>query len=86
LEKKKSDGKEETPAKKERVLEEWELGRVIISSNTYNTIEVTVNVKVLVKVRSSYNVASDQSLIAILLERVYTTSSEASQQVFWCLR
>jgi parallel beta-helix repeat protein len=49
LEKKKSDGKEETPAKKERVLEEWELGRVIISSNTYNTIEVTVNVKVLVK-------------------------------------
>eukprot|EP00029_Vermamoeba_vermiformis_P009166 TRINITY_DN4487_c0_g1_i1.p1 TRINITY_DN4487_c0_g1~~TRINITY_DN4487_c0_g1_i1.p1 ORF type:complete len:742 (+),score=194.62 TRINITY_DN4487_c0_g1_i1:102-2327(+) len=49
IEKKKSEGKEEKPEKKERVIEEWERGRVILTSNTYNTIEVTVNVKVLVK-------------------------------------
>jgi len=40
------------PAKKERVLEEWEEGRVVIVSSTYNTVEVTVNVKVLLKVRA----------------------------------
>ncbi len=50
-EKQKNEGKEEKkPSHKERVLEEWEKDRIVIESCTYNTVEVTVNVKVLVKV------------------------------------
>lgn len=58
LEKKKSEGRDEQPVKKERVIEEWEKGRVILSSNQYNTVEVTVNVKVLIKVRRNSNCPS----------------------------